>query len=54
MDERQHQVIARWERRWLVTGIVMLVVFVVLIVYSLITQGGHIVHGGGKMSPAEA
>ena len=54
MDEHQHQVIARWERRWLVTGIVMLVVFVVLIAYSLITQGGHIVHGGGKMSPAEA
>jgi cytochrome c oxidase subunit 2 len=51
MDERQHQVIARWERRWLVAGVVMLVVFVVLIAYSLITQGGHIVHGGGKLAP---
>ena len=29
----------------------MLVVFVVLIAYSLITQGGHIVHGGGKFDP---
>lgn len=52
MDERQHQIIARWERRWLVTGVVMLVAFVALIVYSLITQGGHIVHGGGKLPPS--
>jgi cytochrome c oxidase subunit II len=51
VDEHQHQTIDRWERRWLVFGVVMLAVFVVLIVVSLITEGAHIVHGGGHLEP---
>jgi cytochrome c oxidase subunit 2 len=51
MDEHQHQTIERWERRWLVFGVVMLALFVVLIAFSLITEGAHIVHGGGHLEP---
>ncbi len=53
MDERQHQAIARWENRWFVFGVVMLLCFLGLIVFVLITEGAHIVHGGGRLTPAE-
>lgn len=53
MDESQHRIIERWERRWVVFGGVMLLVFLGLIVYVLATEGGHIVHGGGRVTPAE-
>ena len=53
MDERQHRTIARWERRWLIAGAVMLAVFLVLIVVALISEGGAIVHGGGHVTPAQ-
>ena len=53
MDESQHEVIARWERRWVVFGAVMLLCFLALIVFVLATEGAHIVHGGGRLTPAE-
>ncbi|MEJ2667660.1 MAG: c-type cytochrome [Deinococcales bacterium] len=53
MDERQHRAIERWERRWVVFGGVMLLCFLGLIVFVLITEGAHIVHGGGRLTPAE-
>jgi len=53
VDQRQHEVIERWERRWVTFGGVMLLCFVGLIVFVLATEGAHIVHGGGHITPAE-
>jgi len=53
VDERQHAAIQRWERRWVTFGAAMLLLFLALIVLVLATEGGHIVHGGGRLTPAE-
>lgn len=52
MDEHQHRAIARWERRWIALSGIMLAVFLGLIAYALIAEGGAIVHGGGRLQPA--
>lgn len=47
----QHEAIARWERRWLNAAGLLLVLFIVLVAYSLATEGGHIAQRSGRTSP---
>jgi cytochrome c oxidase subunit 2 len=51
MDERQHHAIARWERRWLAISGLMSLSFVILIAYSLVTEGSAIAQSGGRADP---
>lgn len=53
MEHREHEAIARWERRWLsVAGLVSLV-FVILITYTLATEGAHIAQRSSRAEPAQ-
>lgn len=52
MDERQHHAIATWERRWLAISGLMSLSFVILIAYSLVTEGTAIAQSGGRAEPA--
>jgi cytochrome c oxidase subunit 2 len=47
----QHEAIARWERRWLNAAGLLLVLFLILIAYSLATEGGHIAQRSGRAAP---
>ena len=51
MDERHHHEIAKWERRWIAASGLMTLVFVILIAYSLATEGGHIAQLAGRGNP---
>ena len=51
MEHEQHEAIARWERRWLNAAGLLLVMFVILIAYSLATEGGHIAQRSGRTTP---
>ena len=51
MNERQHRVIARWERRWLAASAVISVMFVILIAYNLAVEGGHIAQQSARAQP---
>lgn len=53
MEHEQHEAIARWERRWLNAAGLLLVLFVVLIAYSLATEGGHIAQRSGRTTPEQ-
>ena len=50
-EHKQHEAIARWERRWLNVAGLLLVMFVILIAYSLATEGGHIAQRSGRTTP---
>jgi cytochrome c oxidase subunit II len=51
MTEREHAGIARWERRWLSISGLMSLFFVMLIAYSLATEGAHIAQRSGRTTP---
>lgn len=51
MDERHHDQIAKWERRWIAVSGLLTLGFVILIAYSLATEGAHIAQLGGRGSP---
>jgi cytochrome c oxidase subunit 2 len=50
-DSFDHDTIARWERLWLNAAGLLLVLFVMLIAYSLATEGGHIAQRSGRTTP---
>lgn len=51
MDEREHRVIARWERRWLAVSAVISITFVILIAYNLAVEGVHIAQSSDRGPP---
>lgn len=51
MTEREHAGIARWERRWLSISGLMSLFFVLLIAYSLATEGAYIAQRSGRTTP---
>lgn len=53
MDASTHDRIAKWERRWLAFSGLMSLTFVILISYTLATEGGAIVQTAGRTTPGE-
>jgi len=51
VDDRHHREIAKWERRWIAASGLMTLMFVILIAYSLATEGAHIAQLAGRGSP---
>ena len=51
MDERHHDQIAKWERRWIAASGLMSLTFVILIAYNLATEGGHIAQVVARGTP---
>jgi cytochrome c oxidase subunit II len=51
VDGRHHEQIAVWERRWIALSGLISLTFVVLIAYSLATEGAHIGQLAGRGSP---
>jgi cytochrome c oxidase subunit II len=51
MTHREHEGVARWERRWLSVSGLMSLFFVLLIAYSLATEGAHIAQRSGRTTP---
>ena len=51
MDERHHDQIAKWERRWIAASGLMSLTFVILIAYNLATEGGHIAQVAARGTP---
>lgn len=51
MTKGEHEGIARWERRWLSVSGLMSLFFVLLIAYSLATEGAHIAQRSGRTTP---
>jgi cytochrome c oxidase subunit 2 len=53
MNHLQHDAVAKWERRWLAVSGLMSLVFVILIAYSLATEGTHIAQLSGRTTPEQ-
>ena len=53
MEHRQHEQIARWERRWLAFSGVISVGFVLLIAYNLAIEGTHIAQRSDRGTPEQ-
>lgn len=53
MNDLQHNAIATWERRWLAVAGLMSLVFVMLIAFSLATEGTHIARRSGRTTPEQ-
>lgn len=53
MNERQHDQIAKWERRWLALSGLMSLTFVILIAYNLATEGTHIAQRTAQATPEQ-
>lgn len=53
MDDRQHNQIAKWERRWLALSGLLSLTFVILIAYNLATEGTHIAQRTAKAAPEQ-
>ncbi|MGL4609267.1 MAG: c-type cytochrome [Trueperaceae bacterium] len=51
MTRREHEGIARWERRWLSVSGLMSLFFVLLIAYSLAFEGAHIAQRSARTTP---
>ena len=51
MDERHHHELAKWERRWIALSGLMTLSFVILIAYSLATEGAHIAQISRRGNP---
>jgi len=51
MDDRHHHEIAKWERRWIAFSGLMTLGFVILIAYSLATEGAHIAQSAARGNP---
>lgn len=53
MDKKHHDEIAKWERRWIAGSGLMSLLFVVLIAYSLATEGAHIAQSAARGTPEQ-
>lgn len=53
MEDRQHEQIARWERRWLAFSGVISVMFIVLIAYNLAAEGAHVAERSSRGTPEQ-
>ncbi|MDF1522258.1 MAG: c-type cytochrome [Trueperaceae bacterium] len=53
MDPRQHDQIAKWERRWIAASGLMSLMFVILIAYSLATEGVNIAQSASRGTPQQ-
>jgi cytochrome c oxidase subunit II len=51
VEARHHDRIATWERRWIALSGLMSLTFVILIAYSLATEGGHIAQVAARGTP---
>jgi cytochrome c oxidase subunit II len=51
VDGRHHEQIAVWERRWIAASGLMSLTFVILIAYSLATEGAHIAQTTARGTP---
>ena len=51
MDKLHHDQIAKWERRWIAASGLLSLLFVILIAYSLATEGGHIAQVAARGTP---
>lgn len=51
MDPRHHDQIAKWERRWIAASGLLMLGFIVLIAYSLATEGAHIAQTTARGTP---
>ena len=51
MQHQEHEAIARWERRWLNAAGLLLVLFIILVAYTLATEGGHIAQRSARTTP---
>jgi cytochrome c oxidase subunit II len=51
VTHKEHEGIARWERRWLSISGLMSLFFVLLIAHSLATEGAHIAQRSGRTTP---
>jgi cytochrome c oxidase subunit II len=52
VNDRQHQEIAKWERRWIAFSGLLTLMFVILIAYSLATEGAHIAQSAARGNPS--
>ena len=51
MTDKQHDAIAKWERRWLAGSGLMSLVFMGFIAYSLVVEGSHIAQTSSRADP---
>ena len=51
MDHKQHETIAKWERRWLAGAALMSLMFIILIALSLALEGTHIAQRSSRTTP---
>jgi cytochrome c oxidase subunit II len=51
VDDLHHHEIAKWERRWIAFSGLLTLSFVVLIAYSLATEGAHIAQSAARGNP---
>ena len=51
MEHKQHEVIAKWERRWLSASALMTLTFVIFIAISLALEGTHIAQVSSRAAP---
>lgn len=53
MEKQHHDQIAKWERRWIAGSGLMSLLFVILIAYSLATEGAHIAQSAARGNPEQ-
>ena len=53
MDDKHHDQIAKWERRWIAGSGLMSLMFVILIAYSLATEGANIAKSAARGTPEQ-
>jgi cytochrome c oxidase subunit II len=51
VDDRHHHELAKWERRWIAISGLLTLSFVILIAYSLATEGAHIAQLARRGNP---
>jgi cytochrome c oxidase subunit 2 len=51
VNRRHHEAVAKWERRWLALSGLLSLLFVMLIAYTLATEGGHVAQRSGRAAP---
>lgn len=51
MTDKQHASVAKWERRWLAVAASLSLLFMILIAYSLATEGAHIAQRSSRTTP---
>jgi cytochrome c oxidase subunit II len=53
VEDSHHDQIAKWERRWIAASGLMTLMFVILIAYSLATEGAHIAQSAARGTPQQ-